>query len=61
MESRALQEEAEECRRKAITYLGKAEAPFLLKIAREFDRLAEEGTSSGRRHGDARGETRVLG
>lgn len=31
-----------ECRRKALAYLGRPEAPFLLRVAREFDRLAAE-------------------
>jgi hypothetical protein len=35
-------EEAEHCRRQALAYLGRPEAPFLLKVAREFDRLARE-------------------
>jgi hypothetical protein len=37
-----LKEEAEDCRRKALAYLGRPEAPFLLRVAREFDRLAAE-------------------
>jgi hypothetical protein len=37
-----LDEEAELCRRRALSYIGKPEAPFLLKIAGEFDRLAVE-------------------
>ena len=61
MESRALQKEAEECRRKAVCYLGKPEAPFLLQIAREFDRLAEDDTSPARRRGDVSGQKRRLG
>ena len=32
-------EEAEKCRRLALEYLGRAEAQFLMKVAREFDRL----------------------
>jgi hypothetical protein len=40
MISLSLEEEAEECRRKALCYLGRPEAPLLLKVAREFDRLA---------------------
>jgi hypothetical protein len=35
-------EEAEICRRKALAYLGKPEASFLLQIARQFDRLEAE-------------------
>jgi hypothetical protein len=34
--------EAANCRRKALTYLGRREAPFLLRVAREFERLAAE-------------------
>jgi hypothetical protein len=34
--------EAENCRQKALSYLGRPEAPFLLRVAREFDRLAKE-------------------
>jgi hypothetical protein len=36
------EEEAQECRRKALAYVGRPEATFLLKVAREFDRLAME-------------------
>jgi len=61
MENLSLQEEAENCRRKAISYLGQPEAPFLLQIAREFERLAVEDASFGRRQGDASGENRRLG
>ncbi len=47
-----LQLEAEECRRQAHCYLGRPEAPVLLHMAREFDRLAAEGpaapTATGR-------------
>lgn len=38
----SFEEEAEDCRRKALAYLGRPEAPFLLRLAREFDRLARE-------------------
>ena len=41
-------EEAEECRRKALTYLGRPEASFLLRVARQFDRLAVEQRESRR-------------
>jgi hypothetical protein len=37
-----LDEEAEQCRQQARAYLGQPEAPFLLRVAREFDRLADE-------------------
>jgi hypothetical protein len=36
----SFQEEAEDCRRKALEYPGRPEASFLLRVAREFDRLA---------------------
>jgi hypothetical protein len=39
-------EEAEQCRRKALAYLGRPEASFLLNVARQFDRLEREGWSS---------------
>ena len=38
-------EEAEDCRRKALAYLGQPEGTLLLLVAREFDRLASEGTA----------------
>jgi hypothetical protein len=37
-----LHNEAENCRDKAMSYLGKPEARFLLRVAREFDRLAKQ-------------------
>jgi hypothetical protein len=37
-----LEEEAEDCRRKALAYVGQPEATFLLRVAREFERLAGE-------------------
>jgi hypothetical protein len=44
------EEEAEECRRKALAYLGRPEAPFLMRVAREFDRLAaKRGNETHRR------------
>ena len=33
-------DEADNCRRQAAVYVGQAEAPFLLRIARAFDELA---------------------
>ena len=42
-----LEEEAEECRRKALSYLGRPEASHLLRVAREFDRLAAERDQHG--------------
>ncbi len=46
MDHQNLQNEAEVCRHKALGYLGKPEAPFLLRVAREFDRLAAERKSN---------------
>lgn len=43
----SFEEEAEECRRMALCYLGRPEAPFLLRVAREFDRLARERRPKG--------------
>jgi hypothetical protein len=42
LDIRTLYSEAVECRQKAMCYLGKPEAPFLLRVAGEFERLAEE-------------------
>jgi len=42
MRSQILENEAEECRRKAIDYAGKPEAQFLLRLARSFDELASQ-------------------
>ena len=33
-------DEADSCRQKANDYIGRPEAPFLLKVARAFDELA---------------------
>ncbi len=38
-----LVEEAEQCRREALAYLGKPEATFPLRVGRELDRLAKRG------------------
>ena len=35
-------EEAERCRRQALSYLGPREAPFLLRVAHELDSLAKD-------------------
>ncbi len=53
-----LQLEAEECRRQAHCYLGRPEAPVLLHMAQEFDRLAAEGPPGRQRRGDSTGEER---
>ena len=37
--------EAEACRREALRYLGKPEAPFLLRVARAFDDLDRSSAS----------------
>ena len=41
MDKSTLEEEAEKCRLQALSYLGTREASFLLRIAREFDELAQ--------------------
>jgi hypothetical protein len=41
-------EEAETCRRRALQYLGKPEAPFLLRVARAFDELERKGSGARR-------------
>ena len=43
-------EEAEKCRSQALAYIGKPEAPFLLRVARAFDKLAiDQPDPPGRR------------
>ncbi len=37
----SLRDEAEDCRRKALAYLGRPEAEFLMRVAKSFDELAE--------------------
>jgi hypothetical protein len=54
MENLCLQEEAEICRRKAVRYVGQPEASFLLRVASEFDRLADEGAILFLRDGEKR-------
>ena len=41
MDQRTLRDEAEECRQRALVYLGRPEAVFLLHAAREFERIAK--------------------
>ncbi len=41
-------EDADECRKKAVAYLGRPEASFLLEAAREFDRLEIRQSQSTR-------------
>jgi hypothetical protein len=36
-----LLEEAQDCRRRALTYLGQPEATLLLRVAKEFEQLNE--------------------
>ena len=40
-----LAEEAEKCRLQALSYLGRREASFLLRVAREFDDLARRAAA----------------
>jgi hypothetical protein len=44
-----LNEEAEDCRRKALSYLGQPESQFLLRVAREFERIEKERHALGPR------------
>ena len=37
-----LLEEAEKCRMQALTYVGRPEGAFLLRVAQDFERLARE-------------------
>ncbi len=68
MDDRALSEEAEDCRRKALSYLGRPEAPFLIRLAGEFERIGQErqmrsGEADGASPGlkSAMGGKRTLG
>lgn len=38
----SLHAEAEDCRRKALAYIGTAEGPFLLRLAKAFEELSIE-------------------
>jgi len=49
MDYRDLYEEADECRRKAMSFKGGPEAPFLFRLAGEFERLATERFMPNRR------------
>jgi hypothetical protein len=42
MSGPSLEEEAENCRRRALAYLGRPEAPFLLRVAKAFEDLARQ-------------------
>jgi len=45
-------EEAENCRRQAVAYVGKPEMPFLLRVAAAFDQIGSSDlVSSGRKAG----------
>jgi hypothetical protein len=52
----SFEEEAENCRRKALAYVGQPEAPFLLSVARQFDRLAHEMANNDGRAGAVVGD-----
>ena len=45
MDQAALAEEAEKCRLQALSYLGRREASLLLRVAREFDDLAQRAAA----------------
>lgn len=47
MDRSELAQEAEKCPLQALAYLGRREASFLLRVAREFDYLAEKGRTRG--------------
>ncbi len=57
MENIGLLEEAENCRRKALAYIGQPEAVLLLTAAKAFEELDAEnrGLRSWRRHARTRG------
>ncbi|MBA2466728.1 MAG: hypothetical protein H0V46_03885 [Sphingomonas sp.] len=49
----SLRGEAEECRHKALAYLGRPEADFLIRAAKAFDELADgDGRFAFRRQPD---------
>ena len=58
MDQISLCEEAENCRRQALSYLGKPEAPFLLRVAKAFEDL-ESGGNRRRIRDDLDGPTRT--
>jgi hypothetical protein len=45
MDQTTLAEEAEKCRLQALSYLGRPEASFLLRVARGFDDLAQRAAA----------------
>jgi len=38
----SLLEEAEDCRRRALAYVGRPEAPFLLRVADALEKVSQE-------------------
>lgn len=46
-------EEAENCRRQALAYAGRPEAPFLLRVAKAFEALNDHAGSVPSRAGSA--------
>jgi len=47
-------DQAEKCRRQATQYVGRAEAPFLLRVASAFDELAVRANSGAIAQGEGR-------
>jgi hypothetical protein len=45
LDQTTLTEEAEKCRLQAMSFLGRPEARFLLRMAREFDDLARRAAA----------------
>jgi len=61
MDQIGLLEEAENCRRKALAYLGQPEAMFLLRVAKAFEELnAEKRGFRSRPGGDAGTPLRIV-
>ena len=54
MNQSELAKEAEQCRLQALSYLGTREASFLLRVAREFDDLADRAASERHRLSSSR-------
>jgi hypothetical protein len=46
MKPTTFEEAADRCRQMALEYLSRPEAPFLLRVAREFDRLQRTSRSA---------------
>ena len=49
MDCITFEEEAKNCRRKAVSYVGRPEAPFLLEVAEVFEELQAQQWSRPRR------------